>query len=234
MLKQLCPDVRWHIFTYLPLSDTTSVAHLTQNTLGKRSPSIYLGYLGFILLNWISSCYADAISHTIRHHKMYNLYYNPSKTAAIASIEYNTAIYINFKTHDTYTIMPHQPGLIFTTWLSDTVANVETSCGSGCTKSLIFIAPNITLACTTHEYRIENLDPNMPPDYYNNTPLLIDPKRGIYVCYDENNTIQVYPFPRHASIHPPKGYFANKASLVNDRLVVHYEDRHGHAQQISY
>ena len=195
-------------------------------------------FLAFTLLNWTSNSYADArfnkLARAIQHHHISELHYNSSKTAAIGSLKGDTAVYIHFKAQKTYTIMPHQPGLIFTTWLSDTVANVETSCGSGCTKSLIFIAPNITIACTTHEYRIENLDPNMPPDYYNNTPLLIDPKRGIYVCYDENNTIQVYPFPRHASIHPPKGYFANKASLVNDRLVVHYEDRHGHAQQISY
>ena len=215
-----------------------SVASPIQSTLGKKSTSIYLGCLTFILLNWIGNCYADArfdlFTHAIKSHTTCDLYYNPSKTAAIASIKCNTAIYINFKTHETYTVMPHQPGLIFTTWLSDTVANVETSCGSGCTKSLIFIAPNITLACATHEYRIENLDPNMPPDYYNNTPLFIDPKRGTYVCYDENNTIQVYPFPKHASIHPPKGYFAKKANLVNERLVVHYEDRHGHVQQIAY
>ena len=165
---------------------------------------------------------------------MRNLYYNPSKTAAIGSIEYNTAVYTNFKTHDTYIIMPHQPGLIFTTWLSDTVATVETSCGSGCTKSLIFIAPNITIACATHEYRIENQDPNIPPDYYNNTPLFIDPKHGTYVCYDENNVIQVYPFPRHASIHPPKDYFANKANWVNNRLVIYYKDKYGHSRNIAY
>ena len=224
--------------THYRASVTISVANLTQGTLGKRNTSIYLGFLAFILLNWIGNCYADtrfdALTHAIRDHKMCDLYYNPSRTAAIASIKCNTAVYINFKTHATYTVMPHQPGLIFTTWLSDTVANVETSCGSGCTKSLIFIAPNTTIACATHEYRIQNLDPHTPPDYYHNRPLLIDPKRGIYVCYDENDTIQIFPFPEHASIHPPKGYFANKANLVNNRLVVHYEDQHGHARQIAY
>lgn len=130
--------------------------------------------------------------------------------------------------------MGHQPGLIFIKWLSDTVATLETSCGTGCTKALIFIAPHITVACATHEYRIENLDPHMPPDYYHNIPLLVDLKRHIYVCYDENNTIQVYPFPRHASIRPPKGYFTEKASMVNGKLVVQYANRQGHKQQIAY
>ncbi|MCX7115390.1 MAG: hypothetical protein NTW08_05745 [Gammaproteobacteria bacterium] len=165
---------------------------------------------------------------------MCDLYYNPSKTAAIASITCNTATYINFKTKQTYQVMSHQPGLIFTKWLSDSVANVETSCGTGCTNSLIFIAPNITVACSTHEYRIENLDPHMPPDYYHNTPLLIDPKRDIYVCYDENGAIQTYPFPKRASIHPPQGYFAEKATMSNGQLVITYENRHGNLRKVAY
>lgn len=67
-----------------------------------------------------------------------------------------------------------------------------------------------------------------------NRPLLVDPKRRIYVCYDENNMIQVYPFPHHASIHPPKGYFTEKASMVKGKLVVQYANRHGQKQQIAY
>jgi hypothetical protein len=192
----------------------------------------------FKSINWIGNCYADtrfdAFIHAIQNHKVCDIYYNPSKTAAIASIKCNTAIYINFKTHKTYTVMPHQSGLIFTTWLSDTVANVETSCGSGCTKSLIFVAPNISVACATHEYRIQSLDPHTPPDYYHNRPLLIDPDRGIYVCYDENNTIQVYPFPKHASTHPPKGYFSEKAKIQNNRLVITYKNKHGKIKRITY
>jgi hypothetical protein len=114
------------------------------------------------------------------------------------------------------------------------VARLETSCGTGCANSLVFIAPNRTIACPMHGYRIQKLDPHTPPDYYDNKPLLIDPKRGLYVCYDENNAIQVHLFPKHASIHPPKGYFANKASFVKNRLVVYYEDGQGHTQQITY
>lgn len=85
-----------------------------------------------------------------------------------------------------------------------------------------------------HEYRIKNFSPDEPPDYYNNTPLLIDPQRKLYVCYDEENHIQVFPFPVHASILPPKGYFSERAEIQNGQLIVIYKNKKGNINRISY
>lgn len=195
-------------------------------------------FLAFTLLNWINNVYADEhytqFSNAILQHQISELHYNPSKTAAIGSLKGDDAVYINPKTKNTYRIMPHQPGLIAVRWFNNNVATVETSCGSGCTKSLIFIAPNITIACATHEYRIKNLDPHVPPDYYNNIPLFIDPEHGIYICYDENNLIQTYSFPKQPTIQPPKGYFATKAKLNGKKLVIYFKNRHGNIQKKEY
>ncbi len=194
--------------------------------------------LAFTLLNWINNSYADEpyvlFADAIKHHHISELHYNPSKTAAIGSLKGDDAVYIHFKTQSTYGIMPHQPGLIAVKWLSNTVATVETSCGTGCTKSLIFIAPNITIACATHEYRIENLNLHQPPDYYNNIPLLVDPEQRIYICYDENNLIQTYSFPKQPTIQPPKGYFATKAQLNGKKLMIYFKNRHGNMQKKEY
>ena len=137
-----------------------------------------------------------------------------------------SAIYINFTTKSIYTIVDHWPN-VGTKWLSETVAHVAGPCGTGCAQSIIFVAPATVVSCATHEYRIKNLSENLPPDFYNNTPLLIDPKRGIYVCYDDTNKIQVFPLPTHPSIQPPKGYFSDSAYIHNNRLVIIYEDAHG-------
>ena len=159
--------------------------------------------------------------------------YNTSKTAAIVGAACGKARYINFQTKKTYTIAKQYRGFSVK-WLDDNTVTLEAGCGTGCIVAYIFIAPATVVYCPVHEYRIEFLDPHEPPDYYHNRPLLVDPKRRVYVCYDENNTIQVYPFPRHASIRPPKGYFTEKASMVNGKLVVQYANRHGQKQRIAY
>lgn len=194
--------------------------------------------LVFTLLNWINNSYADEpytlFADAIKHNNISELNYNPSKTAAIGSLKGDDAVYIHFKTQSIYSIMPHQPGLIAVKWFNNTVATVETSCGTGCTKSLIFIAPDTIISCATHEYRIDNLDPHQPPDYYNNIPLFIDPDRGVYICYDENNLIQTYSFPKQPTIQPPKGYFATKAQLNGKKLVIYFKNRHGNIQKKEY
>ena len=146
-----------------------------------------------------------------------------------------SAIYINFKTKKTYTIADNKlVNHIYPTWINDTVATVENSCGTGCARVSIFVAPATVVSCAEHQYRIESLDEREPPDYYHNRPLLIDPKKGIYVCYDGDDNIQVFPLPRHASILPPKSYFSERAYIQNNRLVVIYKNRHGKTKRVAY
>lgn len=175
----------------------------------------------------------EKLNKMIQKKDICEIKYNPSKTAAIVNIDCGSAYYINFETSQTYTIIDHWPN-VFPTWVSDTVAHIEGPCGTGCSKSIIFVAPAIVISCTMHEYRIKNLSQNEPPDYYNNTPLLIDPEKELYVCYDEENNIQVFPLPMHASIRPPKGYFSEKAKIRNGQLVVIYKNGSGKMMQISY
>lgn len=203
-------------------------------------------FLTFILLNWLGSCYAESQTNPslsvfsklikkINTHTLCGIKYNPSKTAAIVNDDCRSAIYINFKTKKTYTISDNKlANHISPTWLNDTIATVEDSCGTGCANVVIFVAPAMAFACPVHEYRIEFLKKNEPPDYYNNRPLLIDPKRKIYVCYDDENNIQVFPLPKHSSIHPPKGYFAEKAVMRHDQLIVIYKNADGKTKKIVY
>lgn len=199
-------------------------------------------FLIFTSLNWINNCFAggshNASTFKTAQKEMHaqehcGVEYNTSKTAAIVGAACGKARYINFQTKKTYTIAKQYRGFSVK-WLDDNTVTLEAGCGTGCIVAYIFIAPATVVYCPVHEYRIDFLDPHEPPDYYHNRPLLVDPKRRVYVCYDENNTIQVYPFPRHASIRPPKGYFTEKASMVNGKLVVQYANRHGQKQRIAY
>ena len=160
--------------------------------------------------------------------------YNPEKTAAIVNIDCGSAIYINFTTKQTYKIIDHWPNVFSPIWLNDTIARIDGPCGTGCSKSVIFIAPSTVVSCAEHEYRIENLDWNDPPDFRNNTPLLIDVKKGIYVCYDEANNIQAFPLPKHPTIHPPEGFYSEKAEIHHNQLIVIYENGHGKIKRVSY
>lgn len=38
----------------------------------------------------------------------------------------------------------------------------------------------------------------------------------------------------HASIHPPKGYFSEKAEIRNNQLVVTYKDKQAKIKNISH
>ena len=160
--------------------------------------------------------------------------YNPSRTAAIVNPDCGSAIYVDFKHKSIYPIIDHWPNVFSPIWLNDKVVHIKGPCGTGCAQSIIFIAPATTISCATHEYRITQLSPNEPPDYYNNTPLLIDPQKEIYVCYDETDHIQVFPFPKHRSIRPPEGYFSEKAEIHHHHLIVTYEDKQGHRKHITY
>jgi hypothetical protein len=160
--------------------------------------------------------------------------YNPSKTAAIVFPELGPPVYINFKTKKTYRVVEEWPGIQAVGWLNDSVVHITGSCGSGCGRSVIFVSPSTVLSCAIHEYRIESLNPNYPPDFRHNTPLLIDVKRGIYVCYNENNNIQIFPLPKYPIIRPPKGYYSEKAEISHNNLIVVYENGHGKVKHISY
>jgi hypothetical protein len=59
-------------------------------------------------------------------------------------------------------------------------------------------------------------------------------KRGIYICYNEENNIQFFPLPKYPTIRPPKGYYSEKVEIRRNKLVVTYENSHGKIKQISY
>ena len=159
--------------------------------------------------------------------------YNPLKTAAIVHIN-SLPIYIDFKAKKTFTITGPWPGLVAATWLNNSIAHIQGSCGTGCAKSVIFIAPSTVISCSEHEYRIESLDPHYPPDFQHNRPMLIDVKKGIYVCYDDADNIQVFPLPKYPTIRPPKGFYSEKAEIKHGKLIVTYEDGHGKTKRVSY
>ena len=202
--------------------------------------------LVFILSSLTNNCYAysdetknasyDTIIKAIHNHEIviHENEYNPSKTAAIVNPEISLPTYINFKTKEIYKITDHWPGFVSITWLNDSIAQIEGSCGTGCAKSIIFIAPSTAVSCSTHEYRIEDLNPHYPPDFQHNKPLLIDIKKGIYLCYDNADNIQVFPLPKQPTIRPPKGYYSEKAEIKQGKLFVIYENGHGKVKRVSY
>lgn len=221
----------------------TIISAANLNFDGRRNILTCLACLIFILLN-LNEGFASSIqskpsasfaelNKKIQEKDICEIKYNPSKTAAIVNIDCGSAHYINFKTQQTYTIINHWPN-VFLAWISDTIAHIEGPCGTGCSKSIIFIAPETVVSCATHEYRMKSLNKNAPPDFYNNRPLLIDPKKEIYVCYDDENNIQVFPLLTHASIHPPKNYFSERAEIRNGQLVVIYKNGNGKIKRIAY
>ncbi len=226
---------------YVIISVVNPILNITH---GKKITLICQEFLAFILLSWISSCYAQAQSSNstfdklvtkIHSHTVCGIKYNPSKTAAIVDEDCRSAVYINFKTQQTYAILDNKLAYhISPTWINNSIATIETSCGTGCVNVVIFVSPATVVSCADHEYRIKFLNEHVPPDYYHNRPLLIDPKKGIYVCYDEDKNIQVFPLPIHVSIRPPKGYFSEKAIIRNNHLIIFYKNAHEKTKQVSY
>jgi len=207
---------------------------------GKKIILISQTLLAFILLNLISKCYADGnnsyhhLMQQIQRGQNFGIQYNSPRSAAIVELLNGIIVYINFNTKKTYTISNDWPGLVTAVWLNDHIAHIQGSCGTGCAKSIIFVSPSTAISCSTHEYRIKSLNPNYPPDFQHNRPLLIDIKKGIYVCYDDERNIQVFPLPTHTTIHPPKGYYSEKAEIKHDKLFVTYENGHGKVKRVSY
>ncbi len=138
----------------------------------------------------------ERLSEKIQQKKYCAMEVNPSKSAALVSVDCGSVDYINFKTKQVYVIASGLPNL-FITWLSNDIAHIQSPCGTGCSNSMIFAAPKTVLTCPIHEYRIKNLNENEPPDYYNNTPLLINPKKRVYACYNEKNEVHTYSLPPH-------------------------------------
>lgn len=187
-------------------------------------------------LNNICLAYSyNDIQKKIHTKNICHLNYNFSKTAAIVNPECGSAVYINFKTKQTKAIVTDWPSAL-SIWKSDTIAYIKGSCGTGCSQSIIFIAPSNKIVCPVHEYRIESLNPAEPPDFYNNDPLVIEPNKKMYICYAEDNVIQVFQMPKKLlkTIYPPKGYFADRASLQGNHIVITYQNVHENVKKIIY
>lgn len=189
------------------------------------------------MLNLNNICLAysfETLREKIHTKSIHNIDYNFSKSAAIV-IQNGSAIYINFKTKQTKTIIKDWPN-VFSKWKSDNIVQLKGSCGTGCSQSIIFLAPTTSIVCPIHEFRLESLNLNEPPDFYNNDPLLIDAHKKIYVCYAEDNVIQVFRMPRKLQkiIHPPNGYYADKASIRHHHLLITYRNAHDAVALISY
>lgn len=205
---------------------------------GKNTILTCLAFLIFILLNLNNTCFAltfKDIQEKIQKKDICQINYNPSKSAAIVNIDCGSAIYINFKTRQTHAIIHHWPN-IFPEWLTDNIATITGPCGTGCSQSIIFMAPSTQISCPVHEYRIKNLSQNEPPDFYNNNPLLIDPHKQIYACYNKQNSIQIFRMPKQlqTTIQPPRGYFSEQAFLRHKRLIIVYKNKNGKIKKISY
>jgi hypothetical protein len=195
-------------------------------------------FLAFILLNLNNICLGYSfkkIHEKILKNDICQIDYNPSKTAAIVNIDCGSAFYVNFKTQTVRRLVKHWPN-VFPTWVSDDIANIQGPCGTGCSQSIIFVAPTTSIACPIHEYRIESLSQDEPPDFYNNDPLLIEPHKKIYVCYDETDVIHIFRMPKKllATIYPPRGYYADGATLHNHDLVITYKDAKEKIKKIIY
>lgn len=202
-------------------------------------------FLIFTLLSWIISFNSHAqtalnqqfenLIKNIADHSYCDIKYNPSKTAAIVNQDCISTTYINFKTKKTVSLGKLSlKNHILVNWVDDNIATIENSCGTGCAKVTIFVAPATTVACADYEYRMHFLNKNEPPDYYHNRPLLIDPKRKIYVCYNDEKNIQIYPLPIQRTIQPPAGYFSEQAVIQNNKLVVLYKNANGQTKKIAY
>jgi len=182
----------------------------------------------------LAASFAD-IQEKIRTKSICQIDYNFSKTAAIVNSDCGSAIYINFKTKQTKTIVTGWPNA-YPVWKTDTLVHIKGSCETGCSQSIIFLAPATSIVCPTHEFRFESLNLDEPPDFYNNNPLLIEPYKKIYVCYAEDNVIQVFRMPRklQANIYPPKGCYADEARIRNHHLVIIYRNSHENMKKIIY
>ncbi len=197
-------------------------------------------FLSFISLNLINECYANEnisyhhLVQQIQRGQNFGIQYNSPRSAAIVELLNGIVVYIDFNTRKTYTISNDWPGLVAGVWLDDHIAHIQGSCGTGCARSAIFIAPSTVLSCAYHQYRIASLNPNEPPDFQHNRPLLIDVKKGIYVCYNEEDNIQVFPLSNRSIIRPPKGYYSEKAEIKHGKLFVVYENGHGKVKRVSY
>lgn len=164
----------------------------------------------------------NELQRLITSHRICEIQYNASKTAALVNVDCGSAYYINFKNKITHKVVEHWPSVFFS-WISDDVGEVVSSCGTGCTQAVIFIAPATVVSCASHDFRVKGLK-KQEPSITSNRPLLIDSKRAIYICYDGNNNIQVFPFPKSPTVYPPKGFYAEKATLEGNRVIIQYEN----------
>lgn len=195
-------------------------------------------FLGFILLNLNSTCLAysfEEIHKKILEKDICQIDYNPSKTAAIVNVDCGSALYVNFKAQTVHRVVKHWPN-IFPSWESDSIVKIKGPCGTGCSQSIIFMAPATRIVCPVHEYRIKNLSQYEPPDFYSNEPLLIDAYKKIYVCYAEADIIQVFRMPKTLliAIHPPRGYYADEVTISHHHLVITYRDAKEKIKKITY
>ena len=191
------------------------------------------------MLGLNDSCFAYSFSEIykkVNKNEIYEIEYNHSKTAAIIKPDRGgSVLYVNFKTRQMKNILGDwiNPGI---SWKSDDIALIRGSCGTGCAQSVMFIAPSTTISCPVHEFRFESLTSDMPPDFYNNNFLLIDVDKKIYICYAEENIIQIFGMPSklQAIIHPPKGYYADEADIRHDKLRITYLNMDEKVKRVIY
>lgn len=227
-----------HLQTKTLFQEFTSTSMENQKKDTRKTILISLAFLIFILLNLNEVCYATSfktIQDKIKKNDICEIDYNSFRTAAIVNIDCGSAIYINFKTKQTYTIVKHWPN-VWSRWLTENLAHITGPCGTGCSQSIIFVAPATIISCPIHGYRITSLSPDEFPDFYNNNPLLIEPNKRIYVCYSSRNDIQVFKLPKQlqTEIHPPKGYYAEKAIIRYNKLLILYKNANDNIKKIFY
>jgi hypothetical protein len=175
----------------------------------------------------------EELQKLIKSHQICEILYNPSKLAAMVNIDCGSAYYINFITKQTHRIVDQWPSVFFS-WRNDKIAEVVSSCGTGCTQAVIFIAPSTVIACNSHDFRVKGMEKN-EPNLSSNRPLLIDIKKNVYVCYDANDNIQVYTFPKSPTIYTPYQHFVEAAKINNNHLVIRYENEQtGQLKELEY
>jgi hypothetical protein len=167
-------------------------------------------------------CTFTELSKLIKSREICEILYNPSKTAALVNIDCGSAYYINFKTKKTHRIVDNWPSVFFS-WHNDSIAEVVSSCGTGCSQSVIFVAPARVITCESHDFRIKEMSKDEPP-LSSNRPLLIDHHKGIYVCYDAKGNIQIFPLSKSETIYPPEHHYAESAKIQYNQLVITYEN----------
>lgn len=158
----------------------------------------------------------------INQKNYYDIAYTSTKQAAIVDHDAKwakgngmTATYINFNTKEIYPIITNVPNL-FPKWLDEKTALISLTCGTGCQRQLIFIAPQTLIECA--------FSPEDANHSTSSAPIAIDVKRGLYVCYDPAGNIQVKRLsPAVKVINPPAHASIAQATFAGNQLIINFQ-----------